>query len=340
MKNRINGDQNGRVLVTGGSGFIGQHLVRALLAAGRKIRCLAFKGEEWPKDLSGSEIFPADLLDPVSLKGIGQDIDTVFHLAAFVDPPVRLIYKRADLKNKYFDVNCKGTSNLLDNCGQVKRFIYLSSTAVIGQGSPQTEESLCRPASDYGFSKLEAEERLLRFAKQKKISAVILRPASVYGPGDFSWLPVFRSVLRQNVLFPGAGKNLWQSLFVGDLVDVMLKAENRGGDGSIYLLAEDSCSLRVFLAEAAAAAGVKVRIISFPPAMAFCAAGIKQFLENIFKVRIFPFGVDLSVDLVKRLTRDRACSCERAKQELGFKCSDRRQNLRLLYEWYKDNKLV
>ena len=137
------------VLVTGAAGRVGRHLVPVLLRGKDEVRALV--KERMVKD-ENVEVFYGDLLNKESLKKAVDGVDIIFHLAAVVDYTAP--------KEMMFKVNVVGTKNLLE-VSKGKKFIYLSSTAVMGnkfQELPLNEETPCNPSNFYGKTKLEAEK--------------------------------------------------------------------------------------------------------------------------------------------------------------------------------------
>ena len=148
-----------KVLVTGGNGFLGSHLVEALIRRGYRVRCLVRRTSDlrWIQGLR-VEYVHGNLADLTSLSRAVQGVDYVYHSAGVI---------KALKPETYYRVNRDGTRNLLQVCSDsrenFKKFIYVSSLAAVGpspNGRPLREESCPRPVSDYGRSKLEGEEEV------------------------------------------------------------------------------------------------------------------------------------------------------------------------------------
>ncbi len=178
-----------KVLVTGGTGFIGRHLLDHLrsredvetFALVRDLRRL-----EGRREGPGLRILQGDLF---SIPPLPSGLDVVFHLAGLT--------KSAHAKD-YYTVNAEGTASLvraLVGQGQRPRLIHLSSLAAGGPSSPAgavREDDPPRPVSPYGESKLRAEEEVLKHRDALRVS--VLRVAAVYGPGDEDFLAYFRYI--------------------------------------------------------------------------------------------------------------------------------------------------
>ena len=171
--------QNSRCLVTGASGFIGSHLAAALAAAGHDVSCLV-RSTSRVDFLSTLPVrlVDGDCRERGSLRAAVSGADYVFHLAGAISAADR---------QTYFDVNAGGTKNLVDACLEwnpaLRRLVHVSSIAAAGpspRGGSLSESDECRPVSDYGRSKLEAELALR--AAGDRLPWVIIRPPNVLGP--------------------------------------------------------------------------------------------------------------------------------------------------------------
>ena len=172
------------VLVTGAGGFIGSAAVRALASTGIEVRAHVGAPGQSSADLPpGIETVVADLTDVSVVRPLLDGVDTVLHLAgppsvaeSFIDPI------------GYLRVHVVGTTVVLDACrgSDVSRFVYVSSAEVYGapRHTPVNEDSSCEPASPYGAAKLAAEGLVRAIAPSFGVQTAILRPFSIYGPGQ------------------------------------------------------------------------------------------------------------------------------------------------------------
>ena len=177
-------DRYSTILVTGGSGFIGRHLVNALLSLGKQVVILdnlftALNKEAPP----GTTLVRADVRDPRQIVEVAKGVELIFHLAANASGTISIEDPRSDL-----ETNAMGTFNVLEAAlsARVKRFVYVSSASVYGrpQRFPIDEEHPTRPFMPYGASKLAGELSCCSFFEAYGLPVVIARPFCVYGPGE------------------------------------------------------------------------------------------------------------------------------------------------------------
>lgn len=227
-----------KVLVTGGTGFLGSHLVEQLLEnpANEVIALVRDPSRlRWLEGIDRVRILEGDLL---TVPALPTGLSHVFHLAGLTKT----------LKSKdYYTVNQKGTASLLralEAQKDLQRFVHVSSVAAGGPSSPAGPVRECdppRPVSPYGVSKLKAEEEVLKIVD--RLPAAILRLSAVYGPRDEDFLEYFRW-MRRGVL-PLVGRRL-KSLsicYVKDAVRAALLAADSGvPSGEIFNIAAAEAS--------------------------------------------------------------------------------------------------
>lgn len=215
------------VLVTGGAGFIGSHIVRGLLERGDRVRVLDnfSTGKRGSLDGLDVEIVEADLRDASRLTEACRGVETVFHQAAFVSVP-QSMQEPLDC----FDVNVTGTASLLEAARKhgVKRVVFASSAAVYGDSDayPLSEETPLRPLSPYAASKRVDEIYGQLYTASFGVEVVGLRYFNVYGPRQrpdsqyAAAVPIFIRRLLDNkpVTIFGDGGQTRDLIFVGDVV--------------------------------------------------------------------------------------------------------------------------
>jgi dihydroflavonol-4-reductase len=221
-----------KALVTGGTGFLGSHLVEALLEQpGAEVYALVRDPSKprWLSGIEGVRVVTGDLGD---LPRLPAGLTCVYHLAGLT---------KTLRSNEYYTVNREGTANLAEAVARqagAPRFVHLSSLAAVGPSSPGrgvSEEDPPEPVSAYGRSKLEAEAEVLKH--KDRLSVVILRAAAIYGPRDEDFLEFFRWIKRG--IHPVLGTQVLNLLYVRDAVRACLMAGQEGRpSGEIFNIAD------------------------------------------------------------------------------------------------------
>lgn len=234
-----------RVVVTGGAGFIGSHLVDRLIVEGYEVIVLdnlsTGKIENVQHHLNNQKfnLVKGDVQNSRDVNKAIKDADIVFHLAAFVNVPLSI--ENPMLANS---VNMRGTLNLLQASlkKNIARFIYVSTCAVYGEACylPISEEHPTAPLSPYGISKLAAEQYCKVFNRTFGLKTVCLRYFNVYGPRQFKGpygavITHFIDRLRENEppIIYGNGEQTRDFLYVEDAVEacmLSLSSENCVGE--------------------------------------------------------------------------------------------------------------
>lgn len=231
-------------LVTGGAGFIGSHLVRALLEEGGIVRILDNFSTGTRENLEGLgvEVIEGDLRDAGCISSAVHGADVVFHEAAFVSVPESMEKPR-----ECFDINVSGTSMLLDAACEagIRRVVIASSAAVYGdsQTMPLAEESAFRQLSPYALSKRVNEMYAGLFYEQFGLEVVALRYFNVYGPRQrpdsmyAAAVPIFIRNMLENrpVTVFGDGGQTRDLINVHDVVRAnLLAARHPSAPGQVF----------------------------------------------------------------------------------------------------------
>ena len=249
------------VALTGGTGFVGSHLVDTLCAAGLRPRVLV-RDPASLRWIAGQPIdaVPGTLDDAAALERLVDGAGTVFHLAGLLT---------ADRAEDFHRVNRDGTARLVEAVAAASRarFVLCSSQAAVGPSvDPAGVGPVAPPApvSDYGRSKLCGERAVADLGDASWW--VIVRPPAIYGPRDTDVLEFFKMASRGAAVVP-AGERWITVAHVADVVAGLLAAAASGESGRVYPLGEPAPRrLDQMLHELAAAGGKTVRVIPLPVA--------------------------------------------------------------------------
>lgn len=227
-----------KVLITGGTGFIGSRLALRCLKRGDDVRVLGQENTQAENsnraliEKRGAEISVGSVSDNPDLPGLFQGVNVVFHLAATQ-------HEMNVPDQRFWDVNVTGTKNVLEAsvAAGVSRVVHGSTIGVYGV--PTTvidEETPCRPDNIYGVTKLEGEKLALSY--RDRLAVVVIRIPEVYGPGDRRLVKLFKPINKGAFFVIGRGDNVHHLIFIDDLTDAFLQAaEHDGAVNKLFLLA-------------------------------------------------------------------------------------------------------
>lgn len=322
-----------KVLVTGGTGFIGSRLVERLVQQGHQVRLVA--KDRWNSVFLESlkvELVLGDLNDGMNVDEIVGDAECVYHLAGMV---------RARLNRDYYDGNYLATKNFIKVCARssknLKRFVYVSSLAAAGpsrNGKPLTEDAPCRPVSHYGRSKMLAEKEVLRYRDKFPIS--IVRPSGVYGPRDREMLQYILLVKKHLQPLIGFGTKWLNLIYVDDLVSgLLLAGEHPNAEDETFFIGSETPYRTAEIGNTVAAIlNLKLIPIHIPHFAVFTVGAIGEGVARLTGKQIF-FNIQKAKESVQP---GWICSVQKAKSRLGF--SQRvsfLEGMRRTYRWYEEN---
>lgn len=302
-----------KVLVTGGTGFIGKFLVEALVQEGDQVKVLVRK----EKDIAlikklGAQPILGDLAS-INSKHLFE-VDVVYHLAA-----IRTNWGRP--WEDYYQTNVLGTKNLLTaSKGKVKHFIFISSVKAV------------HPKTPYGKSKLLAEKEALKFSRKERLSLTIIRPAIVYGPKDdpSGMMPKLLRLIKSGLFITiGPGKNRLHLVYIDDLIQALLSAAKKRGQRRIFTIAaERPIELNRLVSLIAQEFKVKVIPIKIP---VFLAKFVGMMMEKVFRNKPV-----VTRNKVEMITEDGVLRINKAKKELGYSPKvDYPEGIKKTVNWYK-----
>jgi nucleoside-diphosphate-sugar epimerase len=300
-----------RVLITGGAGFIGQHLVASQLAQGHAVRAVDLRPA---LDLPPSprlEFIQGDLRDAALVERLAAGIDVLYHLAsAHLD--VRLP------ASHYWETNVAATAALLRaaRAAGVRRVVHCSSVGVLGDVArpPADERSPTQPTNLYEKTKLAGEAAALEFGAQSGLPVAVARPAWVYGPGCPRTAKLLRSIHAGRFVIFGSGRTLRHPIYVADAVRGLERCAEAARAGEVYILAgERALSVAALAAAAAEVVGVPPPRLRLPAALGRLAAlGVELACRPL---RLSPPFSRRSLDF---FCKQNAYDTRKARQDLGF----------------------
>jgi nucleoside-diphosphate-sugar epimerase len=246
-----------RLAVTGGTGFVGRHLLDAALAAGHRVKALA-RREQPPRE--GIDWVRGDLGDPAALQALVAEADAIVHVAGVISAPDPAGFEHG---------NVTGTLAMLAaaTASGVRRFVHVSSLAA-------REPNL----SLYGGSKARSEE----LVHGSGLDWAIVRPPAVYGPGDKETLELFRMARLPVMLMPPSGR--LSLIHVGDLVRLLLALAALDAPSNILIEPDDGTpggwTHRQFARALGTAVGTRPVVLSAPGMLLRAAARADQWARG------------------------------------------------------------
>jgi len=301
------------MLVTGGTGFLGEHLVRRLLAEGRSVRVLTRSAAKVGRLTElGAEPIIGEITDRDVLRAALQDVEVVYHLAGRLFTP-------GVPAAEYHRTHAEGTSALLAGCQalpSLRRFVHVSTTGVLGVtgDQPASEEAPCAPTNAYEASKWQAE-LLVRQALQQGLPAVIVRPGLVYGPGDLHLLGFFRAV-QWGLFRPIGSQPVWlHPIYVDDMTEALVCCGRhpRAVGESFHLAGQKPVTIAALSATIATTLGKLLPRGTIPRPAARAVAAVGELLPTRLKVL-----APLTRSRLDFLTHSRVYNITKAQQLLGF----------------------
>ena len=334
-----------KVLVTGGSGFVGWHLAQALVARGDEVTCLVRKTSQVDRLRSlGVQLAMGDVADRESLAAAVGGKSVVYHLAALAGA-LRLA--------SLYCVNEQGAGNVAEACAQQTDppvLVLVSSLAADGpapEGRPRIETDPPRPVSHYGRSKRAGELATRRFADRVPIS--IVRPGIVFGEADRNCLPLFRSVQRFGThMAPSFAPHKFSMIHGDDLAALLILAAERGerlasspssdsgsdSHGCYYAAGDQDPTYHEFGRMIGEALGRRrTRVICSGPIAVWTVAAV---LDLSGRVRGKP--AFFSIDKAREARAgDWVCSPQKSADQLGYAVAQPLpERLRQTADWYRD----
>jgi dihydroflavonol-4-reductase len=317
------------ILITGGLGFLGSHVASRFSAAGEAVRIFARPERRASVNGTPHQMAWGDIRDAAAVERAVEGCQVVIHLASN--------FRRASTDRDAHAINVDGTRNVVEACKKagVRQLIHGSTIGVHGSVKevPASEESAFSPSDVYQETKLLAEEEVWR-GHRDGLPVTVIRPISLFGPGDERMLKLFRLVQSGRFVMLGDGSTLFQPAYVDDVVEVFRLALRRPEAlGEVFIAGgEEYMPLNDLVRQVAEELGVG------PPRLRLPLAPIKA-LAALCEAACAPFGIEppLHRRRVGFFDHDRAFSIDKARRVLGFQPSiPLREGLRRTIGWYRE----
>ena len=251
--------------VTGGTGFLGRYILRALMDAGWRLRLLVRREPMHPliRDLD-AEIVPGDLADPFALERLCVGADAIIHAAGLI---------KAKSRAAFFAVNAEGSARLARAAARMAPGAHLTLVSSMAAREPDL--------SDYAASKRAAEEAFLENAAGP---VTILRPPAIYGPWDRETLPLFRMASKGVVMVPAAPLARICLIEASDAARAVAALTGAGVGGMTYELSDEvigGYTWHEIACEAGRTFGREPRVIGLPPRLCLSVGALSGGMSRL-----------------------------------------------------------
>jgi nucleoside-diphosphate-sugar epimerase len=314
------------LLVTGGTGFIGRQLIKALVAQQWSVRIALRQTirEDLPMEID--QVVVGEISGSTNWQTALDGIHTVIHLAGRAhvlkdDPNTAAA--------KFHQINVEGTANLARQCDQfgVKQFIFVSSIGAMGTTCDQrlTELSSCQPDTAYGQSKLLAETAIAELTQRSQMQHTIIRPPLVYGPKNPGNMERLLKLIDRGLPLPlGSVRNQRSFIYVENLVDAIITClDHPGALGQTFLVSDsEALSTPDLIRILATALGKSPHLFACPPALLRLIGRLSG-----------------RSDMINRLIGSLAIDNRKIRNSLGWQPpSTATQGLQATADWYIKNQ--
>ena len=319
-------------LVTGGTGFLGRHLVELLVARGEPVRVMARSFDLELADL-GVELVEGSMTDPQDIRRAVEGVEQVYHLAGRVERQP----KHAHLM---YDLHVEGTRHLLDALRDqpVRRIVYASTSGTVGvshdpdhvatEESPTTEQIVKR--WPYYLSKIYAERVVQRFVERHELPIITMRPTLLLGPGDrksSSTGDVLRFLERK---IPATVQGGLSFVDVRDAAQAFVLAMDQGRPGESYLLGACNLTLERFFKRLSDLSGVRAPWLPLPNEAMLMGS---RLLDRAMRALGREAALDpVSVEMAQHYWY---IDSSKAERELGWTPRNANETLRDTIDWLR-----
>ncbi|GAX35552.1 NAD-dependent epimerase/dehydratase family protein [Nodularia sp. NIES-3585] len=327
-----------QAFVTGGSGFVGGHMIRLLQERGYEVKALARSPRAAQQVAAlGAKVVEGDLLNESAMMRGMQGCEVVFHVAGYISDWGRY--------EAFYEANVIGTERSLSaaKAAGVSRFVQVGASAVVMNKQPifDADESLPLQTpsfSPYIATKSIAEQRVIA-ANAPGFTTSVIRPSWIWGEGDHAIPNIVKAVRQNQFLWIDQGNYLYVTTHVANVCHGSILAAQHSPGGQAYFLADDGVvKFRDWVRTLVQIEGVNPRNRSIPYIFAWSIAGLLEFLWKIQKRRDVP---PITQSMVRLIGRGFTFSDRKARNELGYiPIMTREQGLKELRHQESVNRII
>jgi dihydroflavonol-4-reductase len=317
-------ENNKLIAITGGSGFIGSHLVNFMKDKGFRARVLINKTDLKRDDI---EKFYGSINNEQVIKKILEGVNIVFHLASALG-------NRIISNEEFLNINKNGTETLLKIAVEqgVEKVVHFSSAGVYGKSSgliPLKEDNILNPIDIYEKSKLEGEKIALSYTDKLNIS--IIRPGWAYGEGDRRTFKLIKQINSGLFFIVGKGNKLQSPIYIDDLIEAVYEIASKGGNGEIYNAGGTSIPIKIMVNQIAKSLKKKILPLKMPLFLIYPPAFL---LEKLFS--FFNKEAPLTTSKLAFFIRGKPLNSDKLNNELNIKPETSfSEGIKKAIKWYK-----
>lgn len=305
-----------KIFITGGTGFIGNHVVRRLAEGGHQLRCLARSTSRTERLREiGAEVVVGDVTNRQSLLDGMKGCDWVVNLANFFDfwaPDDRI----------YTDINVVGTRNVMEAASSTKasKVVHVSTIAIYGQAKwpiTETTELGATCASEYARTKRAGDAIAWELYRQGRLPLVMIYPSGVAGPDDpKAGGRYFSNVVRGNLPAQILVDKMFPWVDVRDVAEAIARAlEKQGNIGERYLLAAENLTFGDINRILSELSGTRLPRLVLPD---FMTVALARMMTRVADLRKKPPALDLAIDQILLMKQGFLADGSKAARDLGF----------------------
>ena len=326
------------ILITGSTGFIGQHLAIFLSKTEHKVVC-AIRESSRTKTLDklvNTVLKVVDFKDKRKLYEICQGVDIIIHLAGQLG-----IYGIP--YSEYYDVNCKLTKELAETAAEagIKQFIYCSTPGVLGFGKRLAIETAAyAPRNDYEKTKMIAEQIVKDVCgNNPNMKYTIIRPDFVYGPGDIRRVKMYKGIMKKRFILTTSGNSYLHPTYIDDVVKgfIMCLGNENAYNETFNIAAKQDITSGEYLGIIASCTKQKLIKLNIGIILSHFLADIIDFLYR----KLLNKEGFVSKNKIDFLAVDHSSSIKKATEKLGYKPQySCKEGIELTIKWCHENNLI